>query len=122
MNFGESVQFLHALGHELKVVKWDLDRIHTLLDALGNPHRGGRFIHVAGTNGKGSTCAMIASALRASGLRTGLYTSPHLADPRERIQMDGESISEQAWTAAFEEVHGAVEGLLARDRIDAHPS
>ena len=122
MNFGESVRFLHALGHELKVVKWDLERIDTLLDALGNPHRGGHFIHVAGTNGKGSTCAMIASALRVSGLRTGLYTSPHLVDPRERIQMDGEWISEQAWTAAFDEVHGAVESLLARDRIDAHPS
>jgi dihydrofolate synthase/folylpolyglutamate synthase len=122
MNFGESVRFLQALGHELKVVKWDLDRINTLLDALGNPHRGGRFIHVAGTNGKGSTCAMIASALRVSGLRTGLYTSPHLVDPRERIQIDGEWISEQVWTAAFDEVHGAVESLLARDRIDAHPS
>jgi dihydrofolate synthase/folylpolyglutamate synthase len=122
MNFGESVRFLQALGHELKVVKWDLERINTLLDALGNPHRGGRFIHVAGTNGKGSTCAMIASALRVSGLRTGLYTSPHLVDPRERIQIDGEWISEQVWTAAFDEVHGAVESLLARDRIDAHPS
>ncbi len=122
MNFGESVRFLQALGHELKVVKWDLERINTLLDALGNPHRGGRFIHVAGTNGKGSTCAMIASVLRVSGLRTGLYTSPHLVDPRERIQIDGEWISEQAWTAAFDEVHSAVESLLARDQIDAHPS
>jgi dihydrofolate synthase/folylpolyglutamate synthase len=122
MTFGESVRFLQALGHELKVVKWDLERINTLLDALGNPHREGRFIHVAGTNGKGSTCAMIASALRVSGLRTGLYTSPHLVDPRERIQIDGEWISEQVWTAAFDEVHGAVEGLLARDQIDADPS
>jgi dihydrofolate synthase/folylpolyglutamate synthase len=122
MNFGESVRFLHALGHELKIVKWDLGRIETLLTELGNPHRGGRFIHVAGTNGKGSTCAMIASALRVSGLRTGLYTSPHLVDPRERIQMDGEWISEQDWCAAFDAVHGSVESLLARDRIDAHPS
>ena len=122
MNFGESVRFLHALGHELKVVKWDLERINTLLDALGNPHRGGRFIHVAGTNGKGSTCAMIASALRVSGLRTGLYTSPHLVNPRERIEIDGEWISEAVWCAAFDEVHGAVESLLARDGIDAHPS
>jgi len=122
MNFGESVRFLHALGHELKVVKWDLERIETLLNALGNPHRVGRFIHVAGTNGKGSTCAMIASALGISGLRTGLYTSPHLVDVRERIQIDGKLISEESWCAAFDEVHGAVESLLARDRLDTHPS
>jgi dihydrofolate synthase / folylpolyglutamate synthase len=122
MNFAESIRFLHSLGHELKVVKWDLERIGTLLAELGNPHRQGRFIHVAGTNGKGSTCAMMASALRVSGLRTGLYTSPHLVDPRERIQIHGEWISEAAWCLAFDEVHAAVEELLARDRIDTHPS
>jgi dihydrofolate synthase / folylpolyglutamate synthase len=122
MNFGESVRFLHSLGHELKVVKWDLERIQTLLATLGNPHWRGRFIHVAGTNGKGSTCAMMASALRVAGFRTGLYTSPHLVDPRERIQIEGEMISEIAWCAAFDEVHGAVEGLLARELIDGHPS
>jgi dihydrofolate synthase/folylpolyglutamate synthase len=122
MNFADSLRFLHSLGPELKVVKWDLERIETLLRALGNPHREGAFIHVAGTNGKGSTCAMLASALRAAGYRTGLYTSPHLIDPRERIQIDGQLISEAAWCAAFDEVHAAVEGLLARGEIDAHPS
>lgn len=122
MNFADSVRFLHSLGHELKVVKWDLERIETLLAALGSPHRQGRFIHVAGTNGKGSTCAMMASALRVAGFRTGLYTSPHLVDPRERIQIDGHWISQEDWCAAFDEVHGAVEDLLARDRIDTHPS
>jgi dihydrofolate synthase / folylpolyglutamate synthase len=122
MNFGESVRFLHSLGHELKVVKWDLERIETLLATLGHPHRLGRFIHVAGTNGKGSTCAMMASALRVAGFRTGLYTSPHLVNPRERIRIDGEMISEAAWCAAFDEVHTAVESLLARELIDAHPS
>jgi dihydrofolate synthase/folylpolyglutamate synthase len=122
MNFAESVRFLHSLGHELKVVKWGLERIETLLVELGNPHRGGRFIHVAGTNGKGSTCAMMASALRASGFGIGLYTSPHLINPRERIQIDGECISENGWCDAFNLVHAAVEDLLARDLIDAHPS
>jgi dihydrofolate synthase/folylpolyglutamate synthase len=122
MNFAESIRFLHSLGHELKVVKWDLDRIETLLAALGSPHRRGRFIHVAGTNGKGSVCAMLASALRVAGLRTGLYTSPHLVDPRERIQIEGEWISEAAWRAAFDEVHATVEDLLAREKIDTHPS
>jgi dihydrofolate synthase/folylpolyglutamate synthase len=122
MTFAETLRFLYSLGPELKTVKWDLARIESLLAALDNPHLAGRFIHVAGTNGKGSTCAMMASALRASGFRTGLYTSPHLLDPRERIQVDGELISEQAWCEAFEAVHNAAEKLLARETIDAHPS
>jgi dihydrofolate synthase/folylpolyglutamate synthase len=122
MNFAETARFLYSLGPELKTVKWDLARIETLLAALGSPHKAGRFIHVAGTNGKGSTCAMMASALRVSGFRTGLYTSPHLIDPRERIQIDGELIAEKAWCDAFEAVHAAAERLLAREEIDAHPS
>ena len=122
MTFADSIRFLYSLGHELKTVKWDLDRIVTLLDAIGSPHMKGRFIHVAGTNGKGSTCAMMASALRLSGYRTGFYSSPHLIDPRERIQIDGELISESAWLEAFDTVHTAAEDLLARELIDAHPS
>jgi dihydrofolate synthase/folylpolyglutamate synthase len=124
MNFADTLRFLYSLGPELKTVKWDLARIETLLAALGSPQCSGgpRFIHIAGTNGKGSTCAMIASALRVSGLRTGLYTSPHLLDPRERIQIDGELITEAAWCEAFEAVHAAAESLLAREVIEAHPS
>jgi dihydrofolate synthase / folylpolyglutamate synthase len=123
MTFAETARFLYSLGPELKTVKWSLGRIEVLLAALGSPQKSGpRFIHVAGTNGKGSTCAMMASALRISGLRTGLYTSPHLIDPRERIQIDGELIAEQAWCEAFEAVHAAAERLLAREEIDAHPS
>lgn len=122
MTYADSLRFLFSLGPELKTVKWDLARVQTLLGAIGNPHRRGRYIHVAGTNGKGSTCAMIASALHVSGLRTGLYTSPHLVDPRERIQIDGERISEDSWCAIFGEVHAAAEDLLARNEVDAHPS
>jgi dihydrofolate synthase/folylpolyglutamate synthase len=122
MTFAESLRYLYSLGPELKTVKWDLDRIETLLATLGSPHRRGRFIHVAGTNGKGSTCAMLASALAAEGLRTGLYTSPHLLDPRERIQIEGRLIGEPQWVKAFEAVHAAAESLLAREAIEAHPS
>lgn len=128
MTFAETARFLYSLGPELKTVKWSLDRIRVLLAELGNPQLCTRqsppirFIHVAGTNGKGSTCAMMASALRVAGLRTGLYTSPHLVDPRERIQIDGEIISERAWCDAFEAVHAAAERLLAREEIEAHPS
>jgi dihydrofolate synthase/folylpolyglutamate synthase len=122
MNFAESLDFLYSLGHELKTVKWDLDRIAALLAKTGDPHKECRFIHTAGTNGKGSTCAMMASVLRVAGYRTGFYSSPHLIDPRERIQLDGEQISETAWCEAFDAVHNASEELLASELIDSHPS
>ena len=73
-----------------------LDRIRTLLHALGDPQKGMKFVHVAGTNGKGSTCAMVASILEAAGYRVGLNTSPYLEDFRERIQINGQMISEEA--------------------------
>ena len=73
-----------------------------MLDALGHPERACRFVHVAGTNGKGSTCAMIESGLRAAGVRTGLYTSPHLAEPTERIQIGGGPVTRKQFAAAFD--------------------
>ncbi len=122
MTFSDTVRFLFSLGPELKTVKWDLARVRALLEKLGNPQAEPRCIHVAGTNGKGSTCAMIASVLDAAGYRTGVYTSPHLIDPRERIQVCGALLSEAAWVEAFEAVHAVAEDLLGRDEIDAHPS
>ena len=122
MNYPDSIRFLYALGNELKTAKFDLARIAILLEALGSPHRQGRFVHVAGTNGKGSTCAMIESALRASGQRTGLYTSPHLSEPTERIRVEGVPVSPDEFAAAFDRVHGTAESLLADDRLDLHPT
>ena len=123
MNYPESVRYLYALGNELKAgAKFGLERMKDLLSALGNPERGQRLIHVAGTNGKGSTSAMIAAALRQSGFRTGLYTSPHLVDPTERIQIDGENVSREDFGAAFDIVHEAAEALLKDGKMDAHPS
>ena len=101
MTYAEAVQRLYALGNELKHAKFDLEGIRVLLAALGNPERSGRFVHVAGTNGKGSTSAMIESGLRHAGLRTGLYTSPHLIEPTERIQICGVPVSQQEFAAAF---------------------
>jgi dihydrofolate synthase/folylpolyglutamate synthase len=120
VNYPDSVQFLYALGNEIKTVKLGLERIGAVLDALGRPQERLRLVHVAGTNGKGSTCAMIESGLRQSGLRTGLFTSPHLAEPTERIRIKGDPIPAERFTAAFEQVHGAVEELLAAGRIDLH--
>jgi len=122
MTYSESVRFLYSLGNEIQTAKFGLERITRLLEALGSPHRTGRFVHVAGTNGKGSTCAMIEAGLRAAGLRTGLYTSPHLKEPTERIQIAGQSISEAQFAAAFTEVHELAERLLAASELDLHPT
>lgn len=105
MTFEESVRFLYSLGNELKTAKFGLENITELLGRLGNPERKTRFIHVAGTNGKGSTCAMIEAGLRTAGIRTGLYTSPHLSSPIERIQIAGRPIPEERFAQAFEVVH-----------------
>lgn len=85
-------------------IKLGLDPIRRLLHALGDPQERLHFLHVAGTNGKGSTCAMADSIARAAGLRTGLYTSPHLVDVRERFRVNGEKISASALTARLEEI------------------
>jgi dihydrofolate synthase/folylpolyglutamate synthase len=123
VSYPDSVRYLYALGNELKVgAKWGLERMNALLGALGNPERDRRFIHVAGTNGKGSTCAMIASVVQQAGLRTGLNTSPHLIEPTERIQIDGRPVSRDEFARAFEVVHAAAEKLVEEGRIDAHPS
>jgi dihydrofolate synthase/folylpolyglutamate synthase len=120
VNYPDSVHFLYALGNEIKTAKFGLDRIRAVLDALGNPQHRLRIVHVAGTNGKGSTCAMIEAGFRAAGLRTGLYTSPHLAEPTERIRIDGRAVSAGRFADAFNRVHAVVEQLLARDAIDLH--
>jgi dihydrofolate synthase / folylpolyglutamate synthase len=122
MNYPDSVRFLYSLGNEIKTAKFDLTRITAVLEALGRPHRGPRFVHVAGTNGKGSTCAMIEAGLRASGLHTGLFTSPHLVEPTERIRIGGRPVSAEQFSGAFGEVHAAAERLLANSHIDLHPT
>jgi dihydrofolate synthase / folylpolyglutamate synthase len=123
VNYPDSVGYLYSLGNELKAgAKLGLERMQTLLAQLGNPEQGQRFIHVAGTNGKGSTCAMIANALRHAGYRTGLYTSPHLIEPTERIQINGCPLTPAEFVEAFNTVHQAAETLLQNDRLDAHPS
>jgi dihydrofolate synthase/folylpolyglutamate synthase len=89
----EALAFLSSLGSS--GIRLGLDRIERALAAIGNPERGYRILHVAGTNGKGSTCAFAAACLIAQGHRVGLYTSPHLVRINERFQVNGEEISEQ---------------------------
>lgn len=118
LSYPDSVRFLYALGNEVKTVKLGLERIRRVLDALGNPQRSYRVVHVAGTNGKGSTCAMIDAGLRASGIRTGLFTSPHLIEPTERIQVDGLAVTHTQFQRAFTVVHETAESL----DLDCHPT
>lgn len=118
MTYPDSVRFLYALGNEIKTAKLGLERIQRVLAALGNPERAYRVVHVAGTNGKGSTCAMIDAALSAAGVRSGLYTSPHLLEPTERIRVDGREVTTGQFQRAFETVHAVAEQL----DLDCHPT
>ncbi|MGH9858401.1 MAG: bifunctional folylpolyglutamate synthase/dihydrofolate synthase, partial [Candidatus Acidiferrales bacterium] len=117
MTYDEAVRYLLALGGELaaprqpKVAKFDLRNITVLAERLGSPHRAVPCVHIAGTNGKGSTAAMLESILRHAGLRTGLYTSPHLERINERIAVNGEPISDSDFAAVFTRVHSAIEEL-----------
>jgi dihydrofolate synthase/folylpolyglutamate synthase len=92
VTYSATIQFLYGL--RLFGAKFGLENTFQLAALAGNPQAGLRFIHVAGTNGKGSTCAMLESIYRAAGLRVGLFTSPHLVSFRERIQVDRKLISE----------------------------
>src|SRR3989442_10963871 len=92
MNYAEAIQFLYDL--RMFGAKFGLENTFKLAALAGNPQARLRFIHVAGTNGKGSTCALLESIYRAAGLRVGLFTSPHLISFRERIQVNRELTSE----------------------------
>src|SRR3954471_19431464 len=110
MRFDELKELLFARGNF--GVKLGLARMREACALLGNPERSTKVLHVAGTNGKGSTCAFAEAALRAAGLRTGLYTSPHLSHFCERIRIDGEPIPEQRACDLLEEVRAGVPWAL----------
>jgi dihydrofolate synthase/folylpolyglutamate synthase len=107
VTYADAIQFLYSL--QLFGSQFGLERAHQLAEFAGNPQNSLRFIHVAGTNGKGSTCAMLESIYRTAGLRVGLYTSPHLVSFRERIQIDREPISEVDVTRLVVRIKGWLE-------------
>jgi len=121
-NYPESVEYLYTLGNELKSAKLGLDLVGLLWQAMGFHGTQPPVVHVAGTNGKGSTCAMIEAALRAAGIRTGLYTSPHLISPTERIQINGRPITPEQFAHTFDIVHRTALRLIADGSIAHHPS
>jgi dihydrofolate synthase/folylpolyglutamate synthase len=140
MTYEEAVHYLLTLGHELaaprqpalpgvggaRAAKFDLRNIAVLADRLSQPHRAYPSVHIAGTNGKGSTAAMLDSILRAAGLRTGLYTSPHLVRINERICLAGDEISEADLAETFARIRALIEVLMASgpkaSGLEAHPT
>jgi dihydrofolate synthase / folylpolyglutamate synthase len=128
MNYEQSVAYLLSLGRELAAptqaaaAKFDLENIATLSARLGRPDRVYPSVHIAGTNGKGSTAAFVESILRRAGFKTGLYTSPHLEKINERIRVNGEEISDEAFAETFTRVQALNEELLAEGKLRAHPT
>ena len=108
MNYRDSLAWL--FGTQSFGIKLGLENTQRLLEACGRPQDHLRFLHVAGTNGKGSTCVMMDSVLRAAGHRTALYTSPHLVDFRERVRVDGQMIPESSTAEGLTLLRDASEG------------
>lgn len=112
MNFAEALRYLLSLGHETLAIKLGLTNTERLLDALGNPQESLPKVQIAGTNGKGSTAQMLEAICRAAGLRTGLYTSPHLVNITERVRVCGQEITTEEFARLTSEVRAASESLV----------
>ena len=125
MTYHSTVEQLYALGHELASTpshKFDLVYVREMLAALGNPERRFPSVLIAGTNGKGSTAATLASILRVAGYKTALYSSPHLVRINERIRVNGEPISDVEFSETYDRVERAAQQLLHAGKLPWHPS
>ena len=122
MNYAECLAYLAELGSEIRGVKFGLEATETILASLGHPEREYPTAIVAGTNGKGSTSAILASILEQAGYRTGLYTSPHLIRVNERIRVNGCEIPDEDFARCFTEVRQAVDRLLGEKSLAQRPS
>jgi dihydrofolate synthase / folylpolyglutamate synthase len=128
MNYDAAVRYLLSLGRELAAptqaaaAKFDLENISVLAERLGRPDRAYPSVHIAGTNGKGSTAAFLESVLRQAGFRTGLNTSPHLETINERIRVNGVEITDAEFAGTFTRIHEVIEELLAAGELQAHPT
>ena len=125
MSYQTALARIYALGHELAQTpshKFDLDHMRVLLAAMDNPERRFPAVLIAGTNGKGSTAATLASILQAAGLRTGIYTSPHLVRINERIRLNGEEIPDDDFALLHDVVDRTAERLVSEGELPWHPS
>ena len=118
MDYTEAVAYIEETPKFTKKNK--PENTWELIERIGHPERRMKVIHVAGTNGKGSVCAFLSSILTHAGYRTGLFTSPHLVNITERFQINGEEVSQECFTWAFEEVKRAVDAMIADGY--AHPA
>lgn len=122
MNFEEATKYLYGLGNETLAMKLGLESVRALARALDDPQRKFPAVHIAGTNGKGSTAAMTAGVLREAGLRAGLYTSPHLVSITERIRIGADEITPDEFARLASETRAAGERLVAEDALPAPPT
>ena len=125
MSYQHTVEQLYALGHELASTpahKFDLAYVRAMLEALDHPERRFASVLIAGTNGKGSTAATLASILRVAGYKTGLYSSPHLVSINERLRVNGEAISDAEFGAMHDRVERVAQDLLNAGKLPWHPS
>lgn len=122
MRFDEAVQYLLGLGHETLTIKLGLRNTELLLQALDNPERAFLSVQIAGTNGKGSTAAMLDAICRAAGIKTGLYTSPHLVSITERVRINDSEISPEDFARHASTVRAVAEELRDGKQIDALPT
>ncbi|MDX6445539.1 MAG: dihydrofolate synthase / folylpolyglutamate synthase [Blastocatellia bacterium] len=122
MHFDEALAYLLSLGHETLSIKLGLRNTETLLAALGDPHKEFPAVQIAGTNGKGSTAVTLDSICRAAGIRTGLFTSPHLISITERIRIDGKQVSERDFASLTTQVKTSAAELVAEGRLDTLPT
>ncbi len=122
MNFPESVEYLLSLGNEVSAMKLGLENIRNLLAALRDPQNNYLKVQVAGTNGKGSVCAFLNSICLQAGIRTGMYTSPHLISITERVQIDGVEISEIDFAKLATAVRETSERLVERGELESVPT
>ena len=122
MDFEAALGYLLSLGYETLAIKLGLRNTDLLLDALDNPQRTFKAVQIAGTNGKGSTAAMLESICRCAGINCGLYTSPHLVSITERIRVCGQEISREEFAACVTAVRNVALQLLNDKQIEALPT
>lgn len=122
MDFNESLAYLLSLGHETLTIKLGLRNTELLLAALGNPQHAFSSIQIAGTNGKGSTAALLDSICRRAHIRTGLFTSPHLISITERISVAGNELSPEEFAVYATQVRSAADGLVEQQKLQTLPT
>ncbi len=122
MNFKEAESYLLSLGNEISTLKLGLDNIQTLLRALGDPQKNYLKVQVAGTNGKGSVCAFLEAMCISAGIKTGLYTSPHLISITERIRIDGRNISQDDFAVGATYIRKISEALVKEGQLASRPT